>query len=349
MRHLLSVVVLVGLLCCAMAAGRPSSPQEVPQGAPREGYTADSLRREMLQWADTAPDAVAFRIALDFDDRTTGLPTDSADADSLLRLLAAKDYPPALNYLGFKYFSGVGAPLDTTAGLAMIRRAANLGDLRAYNNLGWLYLNGALGTRDYDQARRWFELASAGGVPTAAATLGDIYRDGLGVAPDTLAADSLYRLAIDRGLGDAQLRLIDLRYPYWQTLPADTLLTLGLRQYTGRGPAVGVVMFRLAADAGNPRAEALLGDAFSTGKGVEYSHRQSLIHFYRAALGGNPSAQFVIAELLDMFPDALLEVPDDALPDTARRIDDPQHWYRLAASHGITDAARATDSLLHLP
>lgn len=341
MRHLLTLVAAVGLIWCSLASEH--HPERA--AAPPEGYTADSLRADMLQWADTAPQAVAFQIALDFDDRTTGLPTDSADADSLLRLLADREYPPALNYLGYKYFSRS----DTATGLAMIRRAAALGEPRAYNNLGWLSLGGSLGAPDYDAARRWFTLASDAGLPTAAAMLGDIYRDGLGIAADTLAADSLYRLAISRGLGDAQLRLIDLRYPYWQTLPADSLVALGLEQYTGRGPAVGVVMFRLAADAGSPRAEALLGDAFSLGKGVEYSHRQSIIHFYRAALGGNPSAQFVIAELLDMFPDALLEIPDDALPDTARRIDDARYWYHLARQSGITDAARATDSLLRHP
>ena len=59
------------------------------------------------------------------------------------------------------------------------------------------------------------------------------------------------------------------------------------------------------------RAMALLGDAYSRGVGVKYSHDKSLAYFARAALAGNPSAMYILAETLEVFPDALQDLPVD--------------------------------------
>lgn len=104
------------------------------------------------------------------------------------------------------------------------------------------------------------------------------------------------------------------------------------------------------------KALALLGDAYSRGQGVEYDHDRSIQLFYEAALRGNPSAEFVIAELLDIFPDALdLLLPTPSQPNkissNALNIDpalltNASYWYDRAAAQGITDAATATTRLL---
>lgn len=342
MRHLLTIVLLLAALGWGMATG-------VNRHRPDESATVtdDSLCMELKTMADTASPEVKYRIA-------TFLEHDGAEVcgDTLLALkylteAADSGYAPALNYLGFKYFTGDGVPADSLYGLSLIRKAAESGDPRSYNNLGWLYLQGTGVPQDYSEAARWFECASRKGVPTASAMLGDMHRDGLGMPVDTARADSLYNLAIKRGLSDAQLRLIDLRRNDWKTLSADSAVKLGLTFYPAPGPAVGVVLFEHAADLGNPRAMALLGDAFSRGVGVAYDHNRSLTWFYKAALAGNPSAQFVIAELLDMFPDALSDIVP--LIDEPYIIDDPQYWYSRAALAGISDAAAATEYLLQKP
>ncbi len=72
---------------------------------------------------------------------------------------------------------------------------------------------------------------------------------------------------------------------------------------------------------------------------MAYDHDNSVRLYKEAALRGNPSAQFVIAELLDIFPDAItFDNPEQ---------NNASYWYDRAAAHGITDAATATTRLLN--
>lgn len=312
----------------------------------------DSLRYELQEMADTASAPMLYRLSGVFERGLYEMQPDSVYALTLLRRAAEKEYAPALNLLGFKLLRGEGMAADTTAGLCLIERAADMGDPRSYNNLGWIYLQGEILPQNYEKAALWFTRAAEAGVPTAMAMLGDMHRDWLLQESDSLAivrADSLYSAAIFSGLPDAQYKLLSLRKPYYATLPADTALQLGLKYYLHGGPAVGVELFRRAAELGSARAEALLGDAYSRALGVGYDHRRSLLHFYRAALAGDPSAQFVIAELLDLFPDALAELPSEELPPESERIADAEYWYELAATAGIDNAEKASLLLLEEP
>jgi TPR repeat protein len=66
----------------------------------------------------------------------------------------------------------------------------------------------------------------------------------------------------------------------------------------------------------------------------------------RSARLGNPASQFVVGELLEMFPDAFNELPEE---DTSQLSDEEYsaiYWYELAAEKGITDARKATEYLL---
>ena len=308
----------------------------------------DSLRRALIARADTADAAEVFRLSAVFERGVPGVAADSTVAMQLLQRAADMKSPAALNYLGFKYYRGEGVPRDARRALTLIEEAAQLGDVRSYNNLGWLLAEGELVERDYAKAAYWLRRASDGGVATASAMLGDLYARGEGVPCDTLRADSLYTIAIDRGLGDAQLKLLALRGDSYRQLPPEEAVRLGLRHYLRRGPTVGVFLFRIAAEKGDARAEALLGDACSRGIGTPYDHNLSIIHFYRAATAGYAPAQFVVAEMLDMFPDALQQIPDDALPPGTQRNGSQQYWYEQAARAGITDAQTAAETMLKL-
>ena len=118
------------------------------------------------------------------------------------------------------------------------------------------------------------------------------------------------------------------------------------------------------------KALALLGDAYSRGIGVPYDHDRSVEYYLRGALLGDPSAQFVIAELIDIFPDALADLystptesskpctpteqsnPSDQtisseLPRLTPEQQTADYWYEQAARQGITDAETATLRLLN--
>ena len=92
------------------------------------------------------------------------------------------------------------------------------------------------------------------------------------------------------------------------------------------------------------RAYALLGHAYSRGLGVGYDHAKANEYFARAAQLGDPSAQFILAETLEIFPDALRTLLPDLDADDATMT--PESLRAAAARAGVTDAAAATRRLL---
>lgn len=264
--------------------------------------------------------------------------------DSLKESAEAGD-PEAMNYLGYLLLSGEeGVEQDRAEGLLWLVKAASTGDVKAASNLGWLYLTGDLVEPDTVQGIKWLSAAAEGGLPVAQSLLGDLYRDGKGVAQDIARADSLYRTAFEHGLADAGYKLFALNEKAYSDMTPEQLVATGKYYYLRGAPSDGVKLFSLAADSGNPEALALLGDAYSRAVGVPYDHATSLKYFVKAALAGNPTAQFVVAETLDIFPDALLNLDPEEF--TGPVSDDPQFWYEKAAENGVTDAARAYDLLM---
>lgn len=331
----------------------------------RQGVRALSLRA-----AGGDPKAL-YDLARLHESGYDSIPVDTLRSIALYRLSAQRGYPPAQSYLGVKYFTGEGVSHNVDSALYWFAKAAGQGDPRAANNLGFLLAEGTAVKRDYPQAIRWLSLASEAGLPTAQSILADLYRQGHGTLPDTAKAEKLYMAAIEGGLADAQLKLLAMMGNKWKILPPDSALSLGRYHYTHRAPLIGITLFEnVAASCVDPDpltneppslaaqyaadAFALLGDAYSRAVGVEYDHDRSVAFFLRGALMGNPSAQFVIAELLDIFPDALSSSPAkemvDAFYEAGRVPDDiyaPPYWYALAAEKGVTEAATATRLLLN--
>lgn len=352
MRSLLHIALLL-LLAATAAADRP-------------GHTRRALRA-LAQTAATGDPAAIYRLAMLHDTGYDSIPVDSARSTALYRLAAMKGYPPAQNYLGFRYFKGEYVEQDLDSAMFWLRKAADAGDAGAANNLGFLYLHGECVERDDSAALRWLSKAAEAGLHAAESQLADMYRLGLATAPDTLKAEELYVRAIDGGVADAELKLLTMKSRSWETLTPDSAVTLGLRHYNGRSPSIATTLFSVAAIKGSARAMALLGDACSKGRGAPYDHDAALEYFLRGALEGDPSAAFVIAELLDIFPDALTAAPlSRMLDDHASRQDataagpgaglpslselqTPAYWYGKAAAAGITDADTAASRLLSSP
>ena len=264
------------------------------------------------------------------------------EADSTLTARAEAGDLEAMNFLGYLLISGEeGMERDPQAGLAWIEKAADAGDAKAASNLGWLYVKGDLVEQDPARGAMWLRKAAAMGLPVAQSLLGDLYLEGTGVERDSVAADSLYREAFERGLADAGYKLEALHSEEYALLPPAEKVKAGKYFYLRGAPSAGVKLFYLAADEGDPDALALLGDAYSRAVGVPYDHDLSLRYYVDAARAGNPSAQFVVGELLEIFPDAL-----KGNPDWSGISDDPFFWYEKAASAGVTDAAIASKRLL---
>ena len=265
-----------------------------------------------------------------------------------LRERAEAGDPEAMNYLGYSLISGVDSTtVDLAEGLKWLSRAAAAGSLKAASNLGWLLIDGSAVEQDLEKGVSWIRKAAEGGLPVAQSILGDLYLEGKGLDKDSVAADSLYRQAFERGVRDAGYKLYEMNGKRYAALPADQMVEEGLYFYLKGLPSEGVKLFYMAADKGNSRAMALLGDAYTRGMGVPYDYDLSLSYYTKAAQGGDPSAQFVMGELLDIFPDALNKLDPEEFPDLPK--EGASYWYDKAAQAGITDADSAYRLLLGSP
>ena len=330
------VVISMGYLSAVYASSKSE---------PREGLSA------LMERAAGGDARALYNLAVLHDtgyaNGSDTVAVDSTLSTALYLKSAQLGYAPAQNYIGFRYFNGEAVRQDVDSALFWLAKAAGGGDVKAANNLGFLLANSDRVTRDYPQAIFWFEKAAVAGLPSAQASLADLVRQGLGTEPDTTRAVDLYNRAIDGGLADAELKLLSMMGKKWEQLPPDSAVSLGKKYYLGRAPFIGVTLFENAAAENNPDALALLGDAYSRGIGVEYNHEKSLENFLTAALMGNAPSQFVIGELLDIFPDALMDDAPQAIIDYYFEGDPPEdinsaeYWYDLAADAGIENAETA--------
>lgn len=358
-----AVLILLGVMVATMFAATP------------EGRRAF---RQFERRAENGDAEAQYRLATVLETGWDSVHADSVRALELMRRSVQAGFPPAMNYLGYLYGKGykVGnrelIPIDRDSSVMWLRRSADAGDPRAVSNLAYLLLNDTVSRRRPAErlqtdsiAYAYLQKGASAQIPTAFSMLGDMYRDGRWVKRDTLKAAANYEAALERGLGDAEARLIALMGHRWQRLPQDSAFNLGLRYYTGYAPGAGVLLLERVAEIPDTigigaRAMALLGDAYSRGVGVKYSHDKSLEYFALAALAGNPSAMYILAETLEVFPDALQDFPSDlcnhpaalqnlpaAFPDRETAIDrlrDPVRLRAEAARCGIrtsTDAHRA--------
>lgn len=279
------------------------------------------------------------------------IPIDSALSTDLYRRSALKGYAPAMNILGFRFFNGEFVERNIDSALYWINQAADAGDIKAAGNLGYLYSQSEEIPHDYLKAEKWLRMASDAGLPTAQSSLADLYRTGPSIIlPDTLMAISLYEKAFSKGLADAELKLLSMMGYKWKLLPPDSAMNLALHYYElGAREIATDLVENVVESSDNPRALALLGDAYSRGEGVPYNHELSVEYFLHSALLGNPSAQFVIAELLEFFPDAL---ENDTLKEKIKEwnvelipqedITDARLWYEKASKGGVNNAEEAS-------
>ena len=349
-----AVLILLGVMVASMFAATP------------EGRRAF---RQFERRAENGDAEAQYRLATVLETGWDSVPADSVRALELMRRSARNGFAPAMNYLGYLYGKGykVGnrelIPVDRDSSVMWLRRSADAGDPRAVSNLAYLLLNDTVSalsseahprTRAYNDsiAYAYLQKGVSAQIPTAFSMLGDMYRDGRWVKRDTLKAAANYEAALEHGLGDAESRLIALMGHRWQRLPQDSAFNLGLSYYTGYAPGAGVLLLEHASEIPDTtgitdttgisaRAMALLGDAYSRGVGVKYSHDKSLAYFARAALAGNPSAMYILAETLEVFPDALQDLPVD-LQDPSTDLQDLPAVFpdREAVINHLSDPAR---------
>jgi len=136
---------------------------------------------------------------------------------------------------------------DYSHALASWRPLADQGNPIAQNNLGIMYDQGRIVTRDYGEAARWYREAIHRGESSASANLGRLYALGLGVETDLDEAERLFRIAAEHGVPTAEnsLRMVQAK----KVDNRNTALTLG----------VGAVLLGGLGAMTNPNARAPAG------------------------------------------------------------------------------------------
>ncbi len=186
---------------------------------------------------------------------------------------------------------------------------------RAYYPLSVLILARDHGHEDATQARRLAELAFEHTFarrdqddPTLWCDLGDMYRDGHGVAPDRQQAEHWHRKAAERGYARAQ----------W---------SLGLELYDGEHPdaarnSEALEWMGLAAAQGDPMLQCWLGDVYR----MSGRHENALQWYGRAVAQDDKEGLFKLGTMYE----AGHGVPQDD--------DAAQFWFRKAARQGHAEA-----------
>lgn len=308
--------------------------------------TPEALRsyRAFEQRAESGDAEAQYRLSALLERGYDTIPADTVRSLSLLRRSAEAGYAPARNYLGFLYGQGILLPLDSDSARYWIGLAADGGDVTAAHNMAYMLLNEP--EQDDSLAVSYLEYAADAGLPQALTLLADLYVQGRGVPTDTVRAINLYENAIDKGFHDAELRLLNVKGSEWRHLTSDESLEQALRYWNMGAPVIAAELAMQVGpeDAATARAYALLGHAYAQGVGVPYDHRKANEYFARAAILGNPAAQFIIAETLEIFPDALAgfmaDMPESMTPAALRE---------SAARAGIRTAEQATAAITAPP
>ena len=188
---------------------------------------------------------------------------------------------------------------------------AQQSDPHAQVALGDLYRDGAGVAQDYAEALHWYQAAAAQGNPTGQANLGDMYRQGQGVPQDYAEAHKWYVLSAAAGYAPAQTALGDL---------------LRDGKGTAQNYAEAFKLYAAAAAQGNLAAQNNLGDLYAQGKGTTQNFSEAA-HWYRAAAErGYDTAE---NNLGDMYRDG--KGVDRDAAEAAR-------WYGMAAAQGYASA-----------
>lgn len=119
--------------------------------------------------------------------------------------LAANGDPTAIYLLGSLYLKGDGVPANTRRGIALIRKAADMGFAQAQHDLALLYGRGEYGIPvDVAQSIVWNRRAAAQGNVESMYNLGIAIMDAKGKARDPREACQWILKAAEKGLPDAQ-------------------------------------------------------------------------------------------------------------------------------------------------
>lgn len=162
-----------------------------------------------------------------------------------------------------------------------LRKAATKGDLRAQNNLGYLFEHGLGITQDYIQALQWYSRAAEGGLADAQYNLATLYHYGRGVAQNHKAAYEWYLQAAGAGFADAQYMMGESLRMGWGT-SKDGISALS--------------WYLKAAKKAHAAAQLMAGYLYLSGEGWRSEPQKAVVWAELARLNGEPQAAALLSQ-----------------------------------------------------
>lgn len=269
-------------------------------------------------------------------------------AFDIAKSLAEKEDAQGVGTLGTLCLYGADGVVaqDVERGISLLKKAAQLGDIRAMNTLIVKYNE----LQDYDMMVKYTKDAAAKGGVLGIYNLGIFYRDGTGLPKDTTMAVEFFKKAAQQGLARAKHSLAVCYEDGAGGLPQDygkavrlyqevvkqgsleAKNNLGLCYLNGKGvPQDYEKAVQLFQEVANkyPQAKCNLGSCYLEGKGVPQDYAKAVKLLQESASQGCVQAIYGLAICYE----SGRGVPLDLI--TAAKL------YQLAASYGHEGAREA--------
>ena len=186
------------------------------------------------------------------------------------------------------YLAGKGVPKDAVQAAYWFRKAADLGDPGAQNELGYLYVWGIGVERSPEQAFRWFARASGEGSQQAKLNMAVMYMKGMGVARDPKFAVTLLEDLAEKRSARAE--------DYLGLLYLDGV---GVE----RDSRAAEEWFSRSAKDKNPEGEFAMGQLYSVGEDHEHDYAKAAKFLRDSARAGYVPAMYTLGVLLADHPE----------------------------------------------
>jgi TPR repeat protein len=228
---------------------------------------------------------------------------------------AEKGNSRAMNNIGFAYYNGEGVTANKAKAFEWYLKAAEKNNEVSMRNIAGLYRYGEGVTQSYDKAMEWYKKAAAHGNVPAMKDVGDLYRD----ARNYTAAAEWYLKAAEKEDADAQYALGDLyRFGHIEGGWTEVLK-----------------WFKKSAENGNMNALCRLGDFCYSGNVVQQNYKLA-VEFYRQAVDkGSVSAHRGLGHCY-FFGNGV-----------EKNYTEAAKWYAIAAKNG-DDAAQTQMGYLYI-
>ena len=186
------------------------------------------------------------------------------------------------------FLFGKGVAKDPVRAAYWFRKAADLGDPAAQNEMGYLYVWGLGVDRDPSQAFKWFARSAGSGWQQAKLNLAVLYMRGIGVTKDAAFGRQLMTDLAQRGNARAQ--------DY-----------LGVMYLDGDGvakdPRAAEEWFSRSAKSRNPEGEFAMGQLYSAAADHEHDYGKAAKYLRDSAKTGYVPAMYTLGVLLVKHPE----------------------------------------------